>query len=111
MTAEEKLAIMKAILGPEAMDSDNDTILSYYLDFAETAIMNRRYPFGVPTGAEIESQYEQLQVEIAIYLFNKRGAEGESLHSENGVSRSFGGETGIPKELMVQVTPRGRVYA
>lgn len=109
MTDAEKIEIMKAILGDEVPDGDNETMLSYYLSFAESAIMHRRYPFGIPDGATVESQYEHLQVEIAVYLFNKRGSEGESLHSENGVSRSYGTETGIPKELMIQITPRGRV--
>ena len=109
MTNADKLAMMKAIIGSDVRDVDNDTLLSYYLSFAENAILNRRYPFGRPDSAVVEPQYEHLQVEIAVYLFSKRGAEGESLRSENGVSRSFGGETGIPKELMIQVTPRGRV--
>ena len=109
MTDTEKLDSIKAIIGDEVLDGDNDNLLSHYLNFAGGAILNRRYPFGVPCMAKVEPQYESLQVEIAVYLFNKRGAEGESLHSENGVSRSYGGETGIPKELMIQVTPRGRV--
>lgn len=110
MTDFDKLTTTKAVIGSEAMDSDNDALLSAYLAFAGNAILNRRYPFGRPENAVVEPQYEYLQIEIAVYLFNKRGMEGESLHSENGVSRSFGSETGIPKELMVQVTPKGRVF-
>ena len=109
MTDSEKLETMKALIGSDTQDWDNEQLLSSYLSFAESAIQHRRYPFGIPCGQRLERQYEYLQVEIAVYLFNKRGAEGESLHSENGVSRSFGTETGIPKELMIQVTPRGKV--
>ena len=36
----------------------------------------------------IRDRYSYLQVEIATYLLNKRGGEGELSHSENGISRS-----------------------
>lgn len=100
---------MKAIIGQGVMDVDNDALLSSYLDIAAEKILNRRYPFGRPRSATVEPQYQQIQLEIAVFLFNKRGIEGESLHSENGVSRSFGMDTDVPAGLLMQVTPYGRV--
>lgn len=48
------------------------------------------------------------QVEIAAYMLNKRGAEGETAHSENGVSRSY--EDGdIPATLLRRITPMAGV--
>ena len=29
------------------------------------------------------------QIEIAVYLYNKQGAEGQTAHSENGISRTY----------------------
>lgn len=109
MDTQDMLRRMKAIIGDEVMDGDNDDLLSVYLDIAADKILNRRYPFRRPPGAEVEPQYRQAQLEIAIFLFTKRGAEGESLHSENGVSRSYGMATDVPPELLMQVTPLGRV--
>lgn len=94
--------------GTEGTDKVND-ILSYYLNVAASKVLNRRYPFGAPVNAVVEDCYRNAQLEIAVYLFNKRGAEGESLHTENGVQRSYGMETDVPFELLQQITPKGRV--
>lgn len=109
MDTHDMIDRMRAIIGPGVIDVDNDAILSMYLDIAADKILNRRYPFRRPANAEVEPQYRQAQLEIAVFLFNKRGAEGESLHSENGVSRSYGMDTDVPAGLLQQVTPRGRV--
>lgn len=101
---------MRLIIGPNIYGVDDDELLSTYLDIAADKILNRRFPFSRPVNADVEPQYQQVQLEIAVFLFNKRGIEGESLHSENGVSRSFGMSTDVPPELLLQVTPRGRVY-
>lgn len=103
---------MKLIIGPLAYDVDNDELLFSYLEEAGEVILNRLYPFRsvrLKEGNAVPDRYKELQVEIAVFLFNKRGIEGESLHSENGVSRSYGGETDIPKHLLLQITPVGRV--
>jgi hypothetical protein len=45
-----------------------------------------------------------LQVRVAVYLYNKIGAEGQISHSENGISRGY--EPGdIPESLLKEVTP------
>lgn len=49
-------------------------------------------------------KYDAVHVEIAAYMINKRGAEGEVSHSENGVSRTY--EDGdIPPSLLRAITP------
>ena len=109
MERQDMIRRMKAIIGPQSFGVDDDELLSMYLDIAAEKILNRRYPFRRPDNVDVEPQYQQIQIEIAVFLFNKRGIEGESLHSENGVSRSFGLSTDVPPELLWQVTPRGRV--
>ena len=43
-------------------------------------------------------------MEIAAYLVNQRGAEGETAHSENGISRSY--EDGdVPPTLLREIVP------
>ena len=57
---------------------------------------------------EVPEQYSYLQVEIATYLLNKRGGEGELSHSENGISRSY--ENGdVPESMMRQIVPMAGV--
>ena len=53
---------------------------------------------------EVPVQYEHLQLEIAIYMLNKRGAEGQTSHSENGISRSYE-NADIPKSMLMSITP------
>lgn len=93
----------------EIEDDDQDILLRELLESAKFAILSRRYPFGnfpvSDTGEPIlEQRYYDLQVRIAVYLYNKMGAEGQIAHSENGVSRSY--EAGdIPESLLNQVVP------
>jgi len=45
-----------------------------------------------------------LQLEIATYLLNKRGAEGQTAHSENGISRSYE-SADVPSSMLNQIVP------
>ncbi len=99
MTNDEKITALKAMVG----DTDTDDVLLVYLKMAGQKIINRAYPYK-PDIAEVPPQYDTLQVEIAAYMLNKRGAEGQLSHSENGTSRSY--ENGdIPVSMLKQVTP------
>jgi hypothetical protein len=69
--------------------------------------MARRYPFEDFPG-ELEGRYLDLQLRIAADLYAKAGAEGETSHSENGVSRAYS-NAWASEELLSEVTPKGRV--
>lgn len=85
--------------------SDGDA--AFLLETAKSAINARRYPFGdIPE--ELERRYENLQIRIAVELFNKQGAEGEVSHSENGISRAYS-SAWISEELLSEVTPKAEV--
>ena len=58
-----------------------------FLSVAGQKIIQRAYPFSVDV-TEVPDKYATNQVEIACYLLNKRGAEGETYHSEGGINRS-----------------------
>lgn len=98
MLESEKIKLVKAMSG----ETDVDTV-SAYLSLAGDKICRRAYPFD-PAVTEVPAQYSFLQVEIAVYLLNKRGAEGQTGHTENGISRSY--ESGdVPASMMRQVVP------
>lgn len=88
MTNEEKLELFKVKISP---DETSDEIALAYLDDAKDLILNRIYELtGIPEGIdEVPSRYQRTQVKLAVELFSKRGAEGESSHSENGISRTY----------------------
>lgn len=88
-------------------ENDNELELVDVLGSAKAVILSRRYPFGEqPT--EIEKKYEDLQVRIAVELYNKRGVEGQTSHSENGVSRSYASAS-VSEELLREITPKAGV--
>lgn len=98
MTDAEKKVMLTAMTGETA-----DAVLSTYLTIAGNKVIRRAYPFD-STKTTVPDQYAINQVEIAAYLLNKRGAEGETSHSENGISRSY--EDGdVPPTLLREIVP------
>lgn len=98
MLNAEKIEMVKSMTG-----ETSDGAVSAYLNIAGNKICRKAYPFD-PTVTEVPEQYSLLQVEIAVYLLNKRGAEGEAAHSENGISRTY--EDGdVPPSMMRQIVP------
>lgn len=92
-----------------AVGSEEDSLLSDILDSAKSAILSRRYPlsdFPVDTDGNtiLESRYFDLQIRIAVCMYNKQGAEGQTAHSENGINRSYE-SADIPKSLLDEVIP------
>ena len=88
MTDEQKLSRLKILLGS---GEENDNLLSEYLDMANDEILNWLYirQGSVPTGATVPARYEQVQIMSVVAGFNIRGAEGQTLHIENGMHRQF----------------------
>ncbi len=99
MTDEEKLTFLKAMVG----ESDSDEVLSTYLTLAGRKIIAKAYPYD-STVSDVPTQYDYLQCEIAAYMLNKRGAEGQTAHSENGISRTYE-SADVPISMLKAVTP------
>lgn len=88
-------------------ENATDVELEDILESAKAVILSRRFPFGEqPT--EIEERYKDLQIRIAVEMFNKRGAEGEAAHSENGISRTYSSAS-VSEELLREITPKAGV--
>lgn len=88
----------------------DDDILSAYLDIAGDRILERMRPFGWNDDSdatvihEVPAKYQSTQLEIAAYLLNKRGAEGETAHNENGINRSYEAAS-VPPSMLKHVVP------
>lgn len=100
MTAVEKIKTVKTMLGDttEIMDY-SDEMLATYLKIAGERICARAYPFQYES--VVPEKYCMLQCELAVVLISKRGAEGETSHSENGITRQYSSES----ELLNRVVP------
>ena len=96
-----KLEKLKVLISPETA---SDELLLYLLEQAEGIILNRRYPFGAPEGATLSAFHQQIQIRVAVELFSKMGAEGQTAHDENGIKRTW--EAGdVSPSLLRQVVP------
>ena len=104
MTDIDKLALCRVMVEqPATADGWSDDVLMAYLTIAANKIIERRYPYD-DTVTEVPSRYCYLQCEIAAYLLNRRGAEGEVSHSENGIARTYESAS-VPESMLRDVTP------
>lgn len=86
MTLDEKIKELVIAIAPDVADNE---VLESELLAAETMILNKMYPFGYEGGTEIPKRYERLQIKLAVELYTQRGAEGQSSHTENNISRTW----------------------
>ncbi len=101
MTENEKLARLAVLISP---DTASDDLLLYLLEQSEGIILNRRYPFGAPEGATLSPFQQQIQLRVAVELFGKMGAEGQTAHDENGIKRTWEAADVSPS-LLRQIIP------
>ncbi len=103
MEQYEKLAELRLIV---ESDEDDNVLLSY-LEQAKDVILNRMYPYGTDeeyAQTDVPKRFEFKQIRIAAYFMNKRGAEGEVQHIENGIHRNYK-SSDVPEEMLWDVFP------
>ncbi|MBQ1364434.1 MAG: DNA-packaging protein [Clostridia bacterium] len=117
MTAEQKLTMLRTMMEIEQPDSEEPdeeqiaetAVLEVYLELAKQKILNRMYPFRTDyTDLEVPERYEMTQLNVACYMLNKRGAEGQIQHIENGIHRNYG-SADVPNDMLAGVVPYCRV--
>ena len=102
MTREDKLRCLSRMIDD---DHEEDDILGIYLDIAGNRILNHMYPYRESyEGLEVPDRYTMIQLNIAVYMLNKRGAEFEVQHIENGIHRNYG-SADIPESMLKDVIP------
>jgi len=101
MTDTEKLDMLKVLVG--ITDTTDDAALAVFLTLSARKILSRAYPYD-PTVVVVPVQYDTLQCEIAAYLWNKRGAEGQTAHTENGINRQYE-NADVPSSMLKSVVP------
>lgn len=101
MTNEEKISRLEVLISP---DTATPELLLSLLEIAEGIVLNKRYPFGPLEGAVVPAVYEHIQLQIAVELFSKMGAEGQTAHSENGINRTYE-SADISPSLLKRILP------
>ena len=105
MAALTQLQNFKIWLGIADSDTSHDTQLQMFLDAAESKIKERRN--NLPD-EDMEPRWNLKQIEIATYLYNKQGAEGETQHIENGTTRTYESAS-VPESMLSDISPIARV--
>ena len=98
MTNDEKIELVSSLSGE--LDEE---LVSAYLYLAGKKILSLAYPFD-RTVTAVPAQYEHVQIDAAVYLLNKRGGEGETAHSENGISRTYE-NADLPASMLRCIVP------
>lgn len=93
----------------EISDDSTDGILNELLISARSLFLSVRYPFSqYPVNEDdepvIEKRWDDWILRVAIELYSKMGAEGQTGHLENGINRTFESGT-ISKSLRAEVMP------
>ena len=93
-------------LGDEVTEMDKPVLL-ILINRAIRKVCLQRYPFGY-TDEQKEAavkRYQGMIFEAAVYYWAKQGADGESSHSENSISRAYESEDSI----FFDITPMVKV--
>ena len=100
MTDTEKRTMLATLISP---DVETNEVLDSMLALARGLVLNRMYPFGYPEDTTVPARYEQIEIQLAVELYNKRGAEGQTGHSENGINRSWPEESKLLRRIVPMV--------
>lgn len=101
---ETLVETLKAYLDPtKEWTEPESTQLSVLLRFAASKIISHLYPFdNTQTGVPV--RYQDLQVRIAAELYARMGAEGQTSHGENGITRAWA-SSDVAQGLLEEITP------
>ena len=100
MTNDEMIIMLEQSTGEE-----DHRVLSAYLSRAADIVFHRAYPYaGDDDEVRVPKKYQHVQIAVAEYMLNKRGAEGQTQHIENGVHRNYG-SADIPDDMLSSIVP------
>ena len=90
---------------PDASEAE----LNDVLESAKDAILSRCFVSVENTSEEDKAHalavHKEKVLSAAVVIYNMRGVEGQTSHSENGVSRSYAGSEGL-KPILERIVPR-----
>lgn len=97
---------LKSLLIARDFDiTDKDTpTLRYEIKRAIREI-NRCRRFNPTEEKPYDKKYEDLIIPLAISSFAKIGAEGQTVHSENGITRHYTSGGDYPKDELAKIIP------
>ena len=94
---------LKILLGIPFENSTEDDLLNLLIKKSEEKIRQKLYPYH-PNKKEIPEQYNYRILDIAVYLYNRRGVEGQISHKEGDISRGYSSPD-VPDEMVADIIP------
>lgn len=104
MTNDEKLIALTALLREPEPSADDYRLYTTYLKLAEREIISWRYGSADNRPLVLPEEYDTVQLFAVIAGLNTSGAENQTSHSENGISRTFK-HTDMIAYIRANVTP------
>lgn len=92
MDTTSKLTVIKTMLSIPESDITLDNEISVYLEMAASEILNWMYinkPEKRAAANAVPTKYEMVQIHAVVNGYSHKGAEGETVHNENGINRTF----------------------
>lgn len=97
------LGDLKTLLEIDVEDDSEDKLLELLLEKSKAKILQRLYPFDT-TKTHIPDKYQYRILDIAVYLYNRMGVEGQTYHKEGEISRGYK-TPDIPPEMLYDIIP------
>lgn len=89
MNDAEKLSIILTILGIDENEVKEVERIKVYLNVSEKEILSWRFSYAESMPDTVPAEYEMTQVYAVIAGYSQSGAENQTRHTENGISRAF----------------------
>lgn len=104
MTFDEKVNLVETLVDDSTV---TESVISAYLSLSLAKIMERLYPFDHSASLVLPSKYDVLHCELAARMIARRGGEGELIHNENGIQRTYG--TVDDEDILSRLTPMMKI--
>lgn len=91
--------------GLNVMDNEADNALLEYEVKRAISEINRCRRFTPTNDKLYDTKYEDIIVPLCVYSFAKIGAEGQTNHTENGISRNYTTGGDYPSDVLNGIIP------
>lgn len=105
----EEQDMVEAVMAMVDDDRFEYAVANVYLPMAKDAVVSRLFPYSPEaTWDDVPERHHMQTCQIAVYLLDKSGAEGEVRHVENGTTHEWK-SAGIPADYFAGMVPRAGV--
>ena len=107
MPAQTMLERLTARITASDGIAPNQALLADCIESAKAIYLSLRFPFTPDDKLpdEVERRYQDWQYRAALEIYSKSGAEGQTAHNENGISRTWD-SSGISESLKREIVPK-----